>query len=184
MEYFQVVCAKEFALLFELPLWETVVLQAASVEPAIYHAALAFACLSRNSYHPTTRQVVSHTCFAMRQYGLAIRAIQSRLDRSSRSLELAILASIVFAAVESFFGIDSKIDMHVRAGLSISRSVSSPSALQCAVGRISPSAMNAACLAEDSLYNLDLLRSGISQLGKQVDSFIAFQPPQPRISPR
>jgi hypothetical protein len=52
MEYFRSICARDVALFFELPIWETIMLQGVQAEPTLHHAALAIGALSRSRYHP------------------------------------------------------------------------------------------------------------------------------------
>src|ERR1700761_9193893 len=93
--YFRTICAPDFTLYFELPIWEGLVLQAATTEPAIYHAALAISALSRIRCHPDHSGFLSNLeleLFAITQYNLAIRTLNQALDESNRSKELAVLA--------------------------------------------------------------------------------------------
>lgn len=115
MECFQAVCAKEFSLFFELPAWENIVLQGTVAEPALHHAALAIGALTRSRYYPHTEQLMSSS-FSIRHYSMAIRNLHRRLDESSQSLELAILASVFFTYVEFLLALDNQIEVHVKAG--------------------------------------------------------------------
>ncbi|KAH8598528.1 hypothetical protein B0O99DRAFT_44234 [Bisporella sp. PMI_857] len=101
MEYFQVVCAGEFSLFFELPAWENIILQGALAEPALHHAALAIGALASGRYHPNIWQTPPAIVFSIRHYSMAIQDLYRRLDGSSQSLELAFLASF-FSAISSF----------------------------------------------------------------------------------
>lgn len=55
----------------------------------------------------------------MMQYNMAIRKLNDALDGSIRSLELAILGSIVFIAFEVLWGADMRVKMHMNGALSI-----------------------------------------------------------------
>jgi hypothetical protein len=151
MDYFRVVCAPEFSLYFEQPIWETLIQQAATTEPAIYHAALAIGALGRSRYCPGTDLAGSATRYSLQQYGSAIQALQRRLDLSPQSLELSVLASIVFVVVEIHLGLNSKAELHARAAWTL---VCSPTGLR--------------------LHNHSFLHSAASYLQGQLDSFQNF----------
>lgn len=55
----------------------------------------------------------------MMQYNIALRTLNDALDGSMRSLELAILGSIVFIAFEVLWGADMRVKMHMNGALSI-----------------------------------------------------------------
>ncbi|OAA63648.1 hypothetical protein SPI_03811 [Niveomyces insectorum RCEF 264] len=118
MAYFQAVCAGEFSLFFELPTWEAIVLQGTLTEPALHHAALAIGALARRRYHPDRRHKTSPatTAFAIQQYSRAIQGLYGRLDETAQSLEVAVVASVVFSYIEFLLGLDSRIEVHVKAG--------------------------------------------------------------------
>lgn len=124
--YFQTVCSPEFLLYFEDSCWGTTVLQAAYVEPCIYHAAVAIGALSRSQYHPQSSwntQFPSNKAFefAMKQYNLAIQAFSTRLDDSARSTELALLGSLVFIALEVLIasGAGGRVMVHLRSAFAL-----------------------------------------------------------------
>lgn len=119
MEYFQAVCAAEFSIFFEDPAWKTTILQCILVQPTLHHAALAIGALTRSRYHPRQWQQEQLTIFSIEHYRIATQGLILRLDGSVQSLELAILASILFGYIEFLLGIDSMIMMHVRAGFYI-----------------------------------------------------------------
>ncbi|KAK9239516.1 hypothetical protein V1525DRAFT_398303 [Lipomyces kononenkoae] len=116
MEYFQVVCAREFSLFFELPAWENSILQGTLAEPALHHAALAIGALTSRHYHPDIWQTQQAIVFSIRHYSMAIQDLHCRLDESSQSLEVAVLASVVFSYIEFLLGLDSRVEMHIQAG--------------------------------------------------------------------
>jgi 3-polyprenyl-4-hydroxybenzoate decarboxylase len=125
--YFKTVCAPEFLLYFEDPSWETTVLQAAYVEPCIYHATVAIGALSRSRYHPQSSQSSPFPpdaafVFSMKQYNLAIQAFSTRLDDSARSCELALLGSLVFIALKVLIGCDNQVLVHLRSAFALLQS--------------------------------------------------------------
>ncbi|CAI6065189.1 unnamed protein product [Clonostachys chloroleuca] len=155
MDYFRVVCAPEFSLYFELPIWENLILQAATTDATIYLAALAIGALGRSRYYPGTDLAGSATRYSLQQYGSAIRALQSRLDPSPQSLELSVLASFVFVVVEIHLGLSSKAELHARAALALIRS---PTGVR--------------------LHNHYLLHSAAAFMEGQLDSFQVFDSQQ------
>jgi hypothetical protein len=125
-DYFVNVCTKEFSLYLESPAWETIVIQAACTEPCIRHTALALGAMSRYNYHyhPQPRQSSDLVFeYSMKQYNLALRSLNKALDGSMRSLELAVLGSIVFIAFEVLWGADIRVKMHIDGALSILNSL-------------------------------------------------------------
>lgn len=121
-DYFVNICTKEFTLYFESPVWESIVIQAAYTEPCILHTALALGAMSRYEYHPRAQSRQSSELmleYSMMQYNIALRTLNEALDGSMRSLELAILGSIVFIAFEVLWGADMRVKMHMNGALSI-----------------------------------------------------------------
>ena len=171
MEYFQVVCAREFSLFFELPAWENIILQGTLAEPALHHAALAIGALNRSRYHPDKWHTTPAIAFSIRHYSMAIQDLHRRLDGSSQSLELAVLTSVVFGFIEFLLGLDSRLEMHIQAGCAIlenlyarhdrTLAVSTEAGSNCQVGSLST--------------KYDLLASAMFQLTAQVNCFVAFQ---------
>jgi hypothetical protein len=171
MEYFQVVCAGEFSLFFELPAWENIILQGTLAEPALHHAALAIGALTSSCYHPDIWQTPWAIAFSIRHYSMAIQDLHCRLDESSQSLEVAVLASVVFSYIEFLLGLDSRVEMHIQAGCAMlenlytrpdrTLAVSTQAGSNCQVGSLST--------------RYDLLASAMFQLTAQVNCFVAFQ---------
>jgi Fungal Zn(2)-Cys(6) binuclear cluster domain. len=168
MEYFQVVCAGEFSLYFELPAWRNIILQATLAEPALHHAALAIGALTRSRYYPGIWHTPPAIAFSIRHYSMAIRDLRRRLDGSSQSLELAVLTSVVFSYIESLLELDSRTKMHIQAGYAILEdlrtrhdrtiAVSSQVGSNCQVGNVS------------TRYNL--LASAMFQLTAQLNCLV------------
>lgn len=165
MEYFQVVCAGEISLFFELPIWENIILQGTLAEPALHHAALAIGALSRCRYYPATWEASPITSFSIRHYGLAIQALHSQLDSSFQSWKLAILASVVFSLIEFLLGLDSQLEVHLQAGCTMLENLyleherPIPASTQTSYSSI----------IEDLPTGYDLLANAIFQLTAQVN---------------
>lgn len=177
MEYFHVVCAREISLYFELPVWENIILQGTLAEPTFHHAALAIGQLSRSRYHPAICEASSTTSFSIRHYGLAIQALHSQLDRSSQSLRLAVLASIVFSLIEFLLGLDSRLEVHLQAGCAMLKNLYMEHERSIAIStQNSPSN-----LVGDLPVGYDLLANGIFQLTSQVSLLMAFSVAQQQV---
>jgi Fungal specific transcription factor domain len=153
MKYFQVVCAGEFSLFFELPAWKDIILQATLAEPALHHAALAIGALTSSRYHPDMWRAYT-PAFPLRHYSMAIQDLCRRFDGSAQSLELAVLTSVVFSYIEFLLGLDSRAGMHIRAG--------------CAI----LAALRERRRAGSTRY--DLLASAMFRLTAQVNCLVAF----------
>ncbi|KAL2870709.1 Zn(II)2Cys6 transcription factor domain-containing protein [Aspergillus lucknowensis] len=188
MEYFHRICAKEFALFFDLPAWENLILQQTRQEVFLHHAGLAIGALSRSRYHPSTTTAgptssslgpQSPTLFSIRQYGLAMQELHSRLHGglSGQRLELAALASVVFSQIEFLLGIDSQLEVHLRAGGAVLRALQRREG--CGMPSMSVSGNQGSNrsegedLAPCNSYNI--LANAIGQLSAQVDSLKRFR---------
>lgn len=156
-EYFRNVCAKELVLYFENELWESLVLRTAHTEPTIYHATLAIAALSRSRYFPMdlcygSGSNKSAVQYAMAQYGLAIGALNRRLDKTTESAELAVLSSILFINIEFFHSNENHggprlVLIHLQGGLAVLQSL------------------------KEASRHTEYLESALLHIRSQVDSF-------------
>lgn len=109
-EFFRLICAPEYAVLFEAESWEPFVLRSAIAEPCIYHAALAISALTWRDYAPTTHWYEpvtgarSATEYSTIQYNRAIRLLNARLDSGSgmdrNVTKLTILSALLFINIE------------------------------------------------------------------------------------
>ncbi|KAK9349917.1 hypothetical protein V1523DRAFT_421418 [Lipomyces doorenjongii] len=169
MEYFQVVCAGEFSLFFELSAWKNIILQGTLAEPALHHAALAIGALTSSHYHPDIRQTYPAIVFSIRHYNMAIQDLYRRLDGSSQSLELAILISIVFSYIEFLLGFDSRAEMHIQAGCAIVEDLCSRHDRTLAISTQS------GCQVGSLSTRHGILASAMFQLTAQVNFSVAFQ---------
>jgi hypothetical protein len=171
MNYFQVVCAKEFSLFFEHPVWENMILQGTITEPTLHHAALAIGSLASSRYYPQTLQRAPAIAFSIRHYSMAIQNLHFRLDKSSQSLELAILASIVFSYIEFLLELDSRLEMHIRAGCAMLESLHTK---QNGISAVSiRNGLHYQVSNSPASYNL--FASAMLQLTSQVNRVMAFQ---------
>ncbi|KAF2669383.1 hypothetical protein BT63DRAFT_425111 [Microthyrium microscopicum] len=123
-DYFRHVCAKDTALVFEDPIWESILVQAAYTESSIFHAALATAVLTRYNYYPTHSSydpsfARSNIEYAMIQYDQAIKCLNARFRTGVDSTEVAILGCILFISIEGFQGYAMQMHMHLRGGLAL-----------------------------------------------------------------
>jgi hypothetical protein len=163
MEYFQSVCARDVALFFELPIWETIMLQGVQAEPTLHHAALAIGALSRSRYYPDGGRNHPTLVFAIRKYTKATHSLRSLLAEPAPDFELVILASIALGYTEFLLDCDSQIEMHVQAGRDIT--------MVLCEGRHSTSdtALQGGLESRESgtPSRLDILQEGMLQLGAQ-----------------
>ena len=171
MEYFQVVCAGEFSLFFELSAWENIILQGTLAEPALHHAALAVGALTSSRYHPDIWQTPRAIAFSIRHYSMAIQDLHRRLDGSSQSLELAVLTSVVFSFIEFLLGLDSRVEMHIQAGCAILENLYTRHNRILAVSAQAGSNRQAGSLST----RYDILASAMFQLTAQVNCLVAFR---------
>lgn len=162
-DYFFNVCAKEFSLYFESPVWESIVWRAACTEPCIRHTSLAIGAMSRNNYqhsgHLSDHLPVLE--YSMGQYNLALRALNNTLDQSARSLELAILGSIVFISLEVLLGVDNRVQMHINGAFAM---------LENLLGR-GVNGEYYSNVALERATDLGYLVSALTGLGRQFSSF-------------
>jgi hypothetical protein len=181
MEYFHLICAKDFALFFDLPLWEPLILRHTQHEAFLHHAALAIGALSRSRYHPPATNTTSMasqpstaTSFAIHHYGTAMHTLHSRLrgNDSVQKLQLAALASVVFSQIEFLLGIDSQLEVHLRAGHAVLGELGRCDGIRVvSTLDFDPDAASTGgdILGATSRYSL--LSNAILQLTAQVESF-------------
>ncbi|KAH8896331.1 hypothetical protein GQ53DRAFT_714043 [Thozetella sp. PMI_491] len=164
MEYFRAVCAGEFSLFFELPAWENMLLQGTVAEPALHHAALAIGALTRSRYHPDIWQSPPALAFSIRHYNIAIQDLCCRLDGTTQSLELAVLASVVFSYIEFLLDLNNRVEMHIQAGSAILES------LHTRHNRTLTASTQAGsnCQPGDLSTRCNLLTNAMAQLATQV----------------
>jgi hypothetical protein len=167
MEYFHVICVREFSIFFELPAWDNIILQGTLTEPALHHAALAIGALTRSRYYPDLCRSRPAIVFSVQQYSMAIQDLHRRLAGSPQSLELAVLASIVFSYIEFLLGVDSKLEMHMQAGRAILENLYMCNNRTPAVS----TQVGSKWLVGNSSTTYDLLASVMSQLTAQVNLF-------------
>ena len=133
-DYFRSICAQEFSLYFQSPIWERFVLYVAHAEAWAFHAALAISVLSRRSYTPLHNDTTLQTDFPTLHYNQAIRALNQRLDATAESAELAVLGSVLFINLEflrahtlehepSRVNAPSLVAVHLRGGLGVLRNL-------------------------------------------------------------
>jgi hypothetical protein len=133
-DYFLSICAQEFSLYFQSPIWERFVLYAVHAEAWAFHAALAISVLSRRSYAPSHNNTTLQVDFPTLHYNHAIRALNQRLDTTAESAELAVLGSVLFINLEflrahtlkhepSRVNGPSLVGIHLHGGLAVLRNL-------------------------------------------------------------
>ena len=175
-EYFRLVCAKEFALYFELPPWETTLLRVVHTEPCLHHAALALGALSRSRYQPgslrSLHQSTSPIEYATTQYSLAIERLNNRLDASSYSYELAVLASIIFIALEVLQEHGNQVQALLRISWAILEVASKARSTEMQdLNLSSASTFTLDDLTRECPSDLDYLANALYQLTQQLSTF-------------
>lgn len=112
----------------------------------------------------------------MKQYNLALRALNDTLDESARSWELAILGSIVFIAFEVLWGVDTRVRMHLDGAFAMLGSLPEIGVDERKDQNDDSSGLAAGTKCYSSIglgstTDLGYLVSALSQLGGQVSSF-------------
>ena len=103
LDLFKHVCAPEFALLFEAPFWERLLINLAYSDVWAAHAAIATSVLTRLDYFPAIshrRSLAKELECALFHYTAAIRHLNIRLNESPGMAELAVIGSIMFINIE------------------------------------------------------------------------------------
>jgi hypothetical protein len=160
-DYFRLVCSRDFALCLESGPWESLLLRSVHLEPSICHAALALAALTRQQYSPTQvwydpGSTSSAIEFSIVHYNLAIQILNGHLEKSTKSSELTVLASILFIHIDAFQefqnseGFPNLISAHLNGGLAIVRSLKSLS------------------------QNIDYLETALDHIRNQIEGFDQF----------
>lgn len=130
--------------LFKLPgvfhsnFWETIVLQVASSEPAVFHAVIALASTQRGQeLHECLRRNGDSRCgsnleeitnqwdrFALQQYNKAIADLQVHfVARDHRSLQIALTACMIFTCIEILRGSYTVANTHIDSGIRLLRNL-------------------------------------------------------------
>ncbi|KAK5628902.1 hypothetical protein RRF57_004617 [Xylaria bambusicola] len=106
---------------FITPFWDTLILQACTVEPAILHAVLALGSAHQKETaeggEPRGGYMIldSQQKFMLQEYGEAIRSLRSHLSsHDKRSIHIALAACVIFTFFENLLG-----DMPPRTLISI-----------------------------------------------------------------
>lgn len=153
-DYFQNVCAKDFAGYFQSSLWETLVLKTAHEEPCISHAVVALGSLHRAQMYPAgIRNNVSAPEYSVRYYRKAIVTLNQRLENCSMSWELAILSSLIFLALELLLGHDVVAFMHLKSGFRMLKAIRDRFSQYSVDGKIIATT-SSACALSGNLHDL------------------------------
>ncbi|KAI0466710.1 hypothetical protein F4859DRAFT_496425 [Xylaria cf. heliscus] len=109
---------------FITPFWNTLVLQACAVEPAILHAVLALGSAhQKESFeqgNPKEHCVAldSQQEFMLREYGKAIRSLQPHFSsQDKRSVHVALITCVLFTFFENLLGRYATANAHLHSGL-------------------------------------------------------------------
>ncbi|KAI8626683.1 hypothetical protein F5Y19DRAFT_478343 [Xylariaceae sp. FL1651] len=123
-EYFRTVTIRELSLCMGTQVWSSVILPAAFAEPFVLPGILALASLSRNmapSFVSGRMALVSGypASYSLRKYNQSIHELNSRLDTSAQSRELALLGSLIFTVIENLRGREDLARVHLRGAVAI-----------------------------------------------------------------
>ncbi|KAI3342283.1 hypothetical protein F4824DRAFT_445622 [Ustulina deusta] len=118
---------------FITPFWHTLILQACTAEPAILHAVLALGSAhqkeSLEEGRPTDACVAldSQQKFTLREYGEAIRSLQSHLSNQDRRCTHVVLTTCaLFTFFENLLGRYAAANAHLHSGLRLLAEIYGP----------------------------------------------------------
>ncbi|OTB00846.1 hypothetical protein M426DRAFT_37675, partial [Hypoxylon sp. CI-4A] len=115
-EWFAYRTAFKLPGVFRFGFWDSLVIQAASDEPAVLHAVLALSSAHKGESHLINTSAISHSSddrelFTLRHYSKAITHLQPHfLAKSNSSVRIALIACLVFVMMEFLRG-------HYKAGI-------------------------------------------------------------------
>ncbi|KAJ4249796.1 hypothetical protein NW762_012138 [Fusarium torreyae] len=123
-EYFRVVYVRKITLYLRSKLWEKLMLEAAPAERFILDGAVAIGALSRNLVpSKVSRRPVSMpghpSGFSLHKYNLAMQELRKRLNSDSKSLEAALLGTLIFIPFELEQGRVDAARAHLDSALAI-----------------------------------------------------------------
>lgn len=104
---------------FASKFWSSIVLPAASSEPAVLHAAVALSAAHRCSYNPSQAPDTRER-FVLQQYTKAIRSLQPLLQRGDKdSITVILVTCQLFTQLEYLRGRYQIAETHLRNGLKL-----------------------------------------------------------------
>ena len=161
--------APNFYGYLEAPFWTRLVLRECHHEPAIRHAIFALAALFKSSRFNINAPIVAdeHLNFALVQYSKAVRSLRQDLAGEGARVRLALIASVLFACFESFYGSWKTAAQQIYGGLNFLRQSRAASNVKTSKRRIT--AQNLAAIEPEVSQALELLNS-------QLMSFLAVNP--------
>jgi hypothetical protein len=112
---------------FSSSFWNETVLPAASFEPAVFHAAIAFSAAHRVTFDSSQAPDLRER-FMLQQYSKAIHSIQLLLQRYDKaSITVALVACQLFTFLEYLRGKHRLAETHFRNGLRMLKDLSTES---------------------------------------------------------
>ncbi|TAQ87595.1 hypothetical protein B7494_g4111, partial [Chlorociboria aeruginascens] len=121
--------APELSGYYSLSFWESLILQAAIVEPSLRHAVIAIGSLHKDfsnrhlSLETKTEQARTSTGFAIDQYTKAIGHLRRSLANGQQAPLTALMSCILFVCFDSLRGHFESAMIHLQSGLKILRTV-------------------------------------------------------------
>lgn len=112
--------------IFSSPLWESVIPQASSTEPAVLHAILALSAAHKNEVFRQPGPVLmqnklgKHGQFALHQYSIAIRTLKPHfLAQTRESSRITLITCLIFIYLEFLLGNSDAGFLHINKGFKI-----------------------------------------------------------------
>ncbi|KAJ5090494.1 hypothetical protein N7532_009178 [Penicillium argentinense] len=157
-DWFMRKTSTKFAGLFTSQFWEMLIFQASAQEPAVRHAVVALSAahradLARALPAMYTAGAGMEEIFILSQYNKAIRHLRLvKAATSSKAIRVALITCMLFVTLEYLRGQYQMGSAHLRYGIQLLSSISSPqSAVDSDVlGSMTPKVLSA---AEDSVHD-------------------------------
>ena len=163
--------------IFRSGFWDSVIRQASSREPAIFHAILALGAAHKNEVFrkPGRRRSYNlldeHEQFALHQYSTAINNLQTHFaTKDKESIRLTLITCIIFVYVEFLLGNHRTGFLHLRKGVKMLEQFASMLWLsndpvdQCIVEAFSRNQLQAELLGQISHDSLNAQHTDLLEL--------------------
>ncbi|TVY83718.1 hypothetical protein LSUE1_G002567 [Lachnellula suecica] len=119
--FFRTFTAPKLSGHFSPDFWERRVVQAANVEPAIRHAAIAIAAVHQDfvGWYQNKVYDPSLQAFAFRQYTKAISHLYQLMSTQTQQLDITLTSCILFISFDCLLGNHESAIIHLKSGLKI-----------------------------------------------------------------
>lgn len=121
LHFFRTFTAPKLAGHFSPDFWERRVVQAAYVEPAIRHAAIAIAAVHQDfvGWYQNKVYDPSIQAFAFRQYTKAISYLYQLMSTQTQQFDITLISCILFISFDCLLGNHESAIIHLKSGLKI-----------------------------------------------------------------